>query len=40
LILEKYDEGATQRRTPLEATVALERVELEIQNLIGSSASD
>lgn len=33
LILEKYDEAAAQRRSTLEAMVALEQVELEIEHL-------
>jgi hypothetical protein len=33
LILGNYDEAEVQRRRTLEATVALERVELEIEHL-------
>ncbi|HUK92119.1 MAG TPA: hypothetical protein VLZ81_17090 [Blastocatellia bacterium] len=33
LILEEYEEAAAQRRRTLEAMVALERVELEIEHL-------
>jgi hypothetical protein len=33
LILGKYDEAESQRRRTLEAMVALERVELEIEHL-------